>query len=104
MATGVPVRSARALGKELAQLRFERGLTQGELADRLGLTRRYVYELETGKPNLLTTRLFELLRELGAHVEVVDDRSGEATSSAAENAGSSAGATSSDVNLSGGKG
>lgn len=73
MAAGVPVRSARALGKELAQLRFERGLTQEELADQLGLTRRYVYELETGKPNLLTTRLFELLRELGAHLEVVED-------------------------------
>jgi HTH-type transcriptional regulator/antitoxin HipB len=66
----VPARSQKALGRELARLRFERGLTQGELADALGVTRRYIYELEAGRPTLFATRLFELLRELGAHLEV----------------------------------
>lgn len=70
---GVAVRSAKALGKELAQLRFERGYTQEELAERLGLTRQYLNQLETGAPTLVMTRLFELLRELGSHLEVVDD-------------------------------
>ena len=69
----VLARSQTALGRELARLRFERGLTQEELADALGVTRRYIYELETGRPNLFATRLFELLRELGAHLEVISD-------------------------------
>lgn len=70
-ATRAEVRSQQALGQELARLRFDRGLTQEELADTLGISRRYVYELESGKPTLYATRLFELLRELGAHLEVV---------------------------------
>ena len=69
----VTVRSPQALGQELARLRFDCGLTQEELAEELGLNRRYIYELESGRPNLLATRLFELLRELGAHLEVVAD-------------------------------
>jgi HTH-type transcriptional regulator/antitoxin HipB len=71
MARRVTARSQKALGHELARLRFERGLTQEELADALGVTRRYIYELESGRPTLFATRLFELLRELGAHLEVV---------------------------------
>lgn len=66
-----PVRSPEALGRVLARLRFDNGLTQEELATALGLTRRYVYGLESGRPNLYATRLFEALRELGAHLEVV---------------------------------
>ena len=75
------VRSQVALGRELARLRYDRGLTQDELAEALGISRRYVYELESGRPNLFATRLFELLREVGAHLEVVstpptDDEAG----------------------------
>lgn len=71
------VRSQQALADSLARLRYERDLTQEELAETLGVNRRYVWELENGKPNLFATRLFELLRELGAHLEVVpDERSG----------------------------
>jgi len=65
------IRSQTALGRELARLRYDRGLTQDELAEALGITRRYLYELESGRANLFATRLFELLRELGAHLEVV---------------------------------
>jgi len=65
------VRSPVALGQALARLRYERGLTQEELAEALGISRRYVYEVEAGRPTLWSTRLFELLRELGAHLEVV---------------------------------
>lgn len=74
------VRSQQALGRELTRLRFDRGLTQEELAEALGISRRYVYELETGKPNLFASRLFELLRELGAHLEVVSTSSFEGVS------------------------
>jgi transcriptional regulator with XRE-family HTH domain len=66
-----PVRSAQALGQALARLRYDNDLTQEQLAVALGVTRRYVYEIESGRPNLYATRLFEALRELGAHLEVV---------------------------------
>lgn len=76
MQTRSTVRSPLALGHELARLRFDRGLTQEELAERLGISRRYIYELENGKPNLFATRLFELLRELGAQIEVTSTSHG----------------------------
>lgn len=71
MSSRATVRSQQALGQELARLRFDRGLTQEELAERLGVSRRYVYELESGKPTLFASRLFEFLREVGAHLDVV---------------------------------
>lgn len=65
------VRSQQALGEALARLRYDSDLTQRELSDLLGVSHRYVWEMENGKPNLFATRLFELLAELGAHLEVV---------------------------------
>lgn len=76
MTTPSVARSPQALGQILARLRYERGLTQDELAETLGVTRRYLYEIEAGKQNLFATRLFELLRELHVHLEVVPDGSG----------------------------
>jgi HTH-type transcriptional regulator / antitoxin HipB len=67
------VRSPQALGQVLARLRYQHGLTQEELAEALGVSRRYLSEIENGKQNLFATRLFELLRELGVHLEVVPD-------------------------------
>lgn len=64
------VRSPEDLGAYLARLRTEQGLTQQGLADRLGITRRYVYEIESGQPNLYSQRLFELINLLGATVTV----------------------------------
>ncbi len=67
----IPVRSPTALGQVLARLRYENNMTQEQLARALGVARRYVYEIESGRPNLYATRLFEALREVGAHLEVV---------------------------------
>ena len=62
--------SPEDLGRFLAELRAERGLTQAELADELGISRRYLYEIESGKPSLYTERLFALLRRLDARLTV----------------------------------
>ncbi|MCL2781417.1 MAG: helix-turn-helix domain-containing protein [Actinomycetia bacterium] len=64
------VLSAADLGRFLAELRAERGLTQAELADELGISRRYLYEIEAGKPILYTDRLFATLRVLGARLTI----------------------------------
>lgn len=71
----VAVRSPDALGRVLARLRYDHGLTQSELAEALGISRRYLYEVESGSQNLFVLRLFEVLRELDAHIEIVSDGS-----------------------------
>jgi len=58
------------LGRFLAQLRIERNLTQEELADQLGFSRRYLYEIESGKPGLFSERLFNVLRLLDASLVI----------------------------------
>jgi transcriptional regulator with XRE-family HTH domain len=68
--------NASDLGQFLAELRRERGWTQDELAELLHTNRRYVYEIEHGKSNLYSDRLFALLRLLQARL-VVEAQSGE---------------------------
>lgn len=53
------------LGAFVRAERRRAGLTQEELAADLGISRRYLHEIEQGKPSLYTTRLFAVLRELG---------------------------------------
>lgn len=58
------------LGHFLRRQRQRRGLTQVELADELGISRRYLVEIEQGKPSLYTDRLFAVLRELDLVLKV----------------------------------
>jgi transcriptional regulator with XRE-family HTH domain len=62
------VHTAAELGAALREFRQRRGLSQRELAAELGLSQRYVWELEQGKPGKLTDRLFALLRLLGVRM------------------------------------
>lgn len=64
------VLSPADLGRFLAELRAERGWTQEDLAAELGISRRYLYEIESGKPSLYSGRLFAVLRLLGARLTV----------------------------------
>ena len=58
------VYTSEDLGRFLALARAKRGLTQEELALELGVSRRYVSEIENGKPGLYTERLFQMIRIL----------------------------------------
>ncbi len=62
------VSSAESLGLMLQQARMVSGLSQRELATRLGTTQRYIWELESGKPSILMDRLFAAMRETGLHL------------------------------------
>lgn len=66
-----------ALGRMLQQGRLLRGMTQRELAAHLGIGQKWVWEMESGKPGLLTERLFEMLRATGvslyAEIDVPDE-------------------------------
>jgi HTH-type transcriptional regulator/antitoxin HipB len=59
------VTSPESLGRILQQARLLSGLSQRELARRLGTTQKYVWELEAGKPSIVMDRLFAAMRETG---------------------------------------
>jgi len=64
----MPTLTARKLQDVAAVIRAARedaGLRQEELAERLGFSRDYMVDLESGKGNVFTTRLFRALHELG---------------------------------------
>ena len=52
------------LGTALREFRMRSKLTQRELAAELGVSQRYIWELEHGKPGVLTDRLFNVFRLL----------------------------------------
>ena len=62
------VRSAAQLGAFLRQARERAGLSQKALADELGIDRKYLYQIESGRPTRYTQRLFALTRILGVRV------------------------------------
>lgn len=54
----------------LQQGRLLRGLSQRQLADELGISQRYVWEMESGNPTIFTYRLFQVMRATGMHLHV----------------------------------
>jgi HTH-type transcriptional regulator / antitoxin HipB len=62
------VPNAETLGLMLQQGRLARGVSQRELAAELGLTQRWVSEMEAGKPGKLTERLFAMLEATGVRL------------------------------------
>lgn len=64
------VRSATELGAFLRQARERAGLSQDALADELGVDRKYLYQIESGRPTRYTQRLFALTRMLGVRITV----------------------------------
>ena len=59
-----------SLGRILQQARLVHGWSQRELAERLGTSQRYIWEIEAGKPSIFIDRLFAYLRETGAELSV----------------------------------
>lgn len=64
------VRKLTDIAAVVKAAREDAGLSQGELADRLAFSRDYMVDLESGKGNLYTARLFRVLHELGITVTV----------------------------------
>jgi HTH-type transcriptional regulator/antitoxin HipB len=72
--------SPEAMGRMLAQGRLLRGLTQRQLAEELGISQKYVWAIEAGKPSLFTERLLGMMRATGVKfvAEIAEpDTSGE---------------------------
>ena len=67
-----PTSAARAriddpegLGALVRSIREESGLSQENLGALIGVSQRYISELETGKPKIFDARFVNLLRKLG---------------------------------------
>ncbi len=60
--------NVESLGRILQQARLLNGLTQRELAERVGTTQRYIWEIEAGKPSILMDRLFKVMQETGVEL------------------------------------
>ncbi len=59
------MKSMSDLGLMVYGIRQRTGLSQRELAGRLGVSQRYVSELETGKPKVLNDQFFSVMEKLG---------------------------------------
>jgi transcriptional regulator with XRE-family HTH domain len=55
----------REIGERISRIRKEQGLTQTQLADRLGQTPSAVSKLENGETDVTVGRLFEIVETLG---------------------------------------
>ena len=64
----VIVRKPRDIGSTIKAARQDNGLSQEELANRLGFNRDYLVDLEAGATNLFTRRLLAAFHELGVTV------------------------------------
>lgn len=64
------VRSPDDLGRAIAGVRAERGLTQAQLAKEADVDRSYLARLEAGATALVLERSLRVLRRMGATVTV----------------------------------
>jgi len=70
MAVRGDIRTPQALGKALQQARLLDGKSQRDLAAELGISQRWLCELEQGKPGIFTERLFDVLRATGSKLTI----------------------------------
>jgi len=59
------VKDSYTLGQVIQQSRMIRGVSQRELAGELGISQKWVWEMEQGKPGILMDRLFMILDKNG---------------------------------------
>jgi len=74
----VNIKNSFILGQVIQQSRLQQGFSQRELAKMLGVSQRWVWEMEQGKQGLLMERLFMVLEKTGvtlsAEFETKDGR------------------------------
>jgi DNA-binding XRE family transcriptional regulator len=70
METSQPYRvyTPESLGAAIRHYRTEAGLSQAELAERAGLNRTYLSNLESGKETEQVRRILRVLRQLGVRM------------------------------------
>ena len=64
------IHSSHALGNTIRRRRLDLGLTQSELADRVGVSRKWIIDVEHGKPTVALSHLLRLLDALDLDLRV----------------------------------
>lgn len=64
------IRTPRELAMRLKETRQEQGLSQAELADRIGVSRRWVSQLESGKKTLEVGLVLRAIKALGLECDI----------------------------------
>lgn len=64
------IRDTATLGHLLVELRTKAGLSQRELADEMGVSQRYIVELERGKQTKSFERLLEFIKTTGGSLMI----------------------------------
>lgn len=59
------IKNSNTLGQVIQQSRLIHNYSQRELAKRIGVSQKWIWEMEQGKPGLLMERLFMILKETG---------------------------------------
>ena len=59
------IKNSYTLGQIIQQSRLQQGFSQRELAKMLGISQKWIWEMEQGKPGLLMDRLFIILEKTG---------------------------------------
>jgi transcriptional regulator with XRE-family HTH domain len=76
MKISTTIKNSFTLGQVIQQSRLQQGVSQRELAKTLGISQKWVWEMEQGKPGVLMDRLFRILDKTGitlsAEFEVKD--------------------------------
>lgn len=65
MKISTKIKDPHTFGQVIQQARLQQGLSQRDLADILGISQKWVWEMEQGKPGILMQRLFMMLKETG---------------------------------------
>lgn len=64
------IKTARELGMRLREAREDAALTQAELAEMIGTSRQWVFDLERGKPTLRIGLVLKALSALGLACDI----------------------------------
>ncbi|ODT43064.1 MAG: hypothetical protein ABS62_01130 [Microbacterium sp. SCN 70-200] len=73
----MPAHTPADLGVALQQARVTQGLSQRDLAVAIGVSQRYIWELEAGKDSPALTRILAAFAHLGVTVRVDVPEPGE---------------------------
>ena len=65
MTVSTKINNSFTLGQIIQQSRLQQGFSQRDLAKMLGISQKWVWEMEQGKPGVLMDRLFVILEKTG---------------------------------------
>lgn len=66
------LRTAKDVGAAIRDWRKQRGLDQGELAEKVGVSRRWIVQVEQGKPRAAQNLVLKTFDVLGVSLTIAD--------------------------------